>query len=201
MLIALTGGIASGKSTVAEIWRGYGAEIVDADQIARDVVIPGSIGLQRVVERFGAGVLTAAGTLNRAALGEIVFANAEAKRDLEAILHPLIKEQSVARFAASKAKHVVYAIPLLAEAGGDYSFDKVCAISAPIELRVERLVQFRNMSRSEAIRRVQSQVSDTEREALADVVIDSNCSLDVLRGRAALAWEALTGDGGESGGA
>lgn len=194
MLIALTGGIASGKSTVAEVWRGYGAEIVDADQIAREVVSPNSRGLAMVVSRFGEEILKPDGSLNREALGDRVFGDETARKDLEQILHPLIRAESSTRFATSTARHIVYAIPLLVESGQEHNFDKVCTVSAPARVRIERLVKYRRMTELEAIRRVGAQVSDSEREAVADVVIDSDCTLPELNQRAAMAWFELTGE-------
>lgn len=197
MLIALTGGIASGKSTVAEVWRELGAEVIDADDIAREVVAANTLGLRLVAERFGPGVISEDGTLNRTALGQIVFGDSNARHHLERILHPLIRERSTALFKTAAAEHVVYAIPLLVESGGDYSFDRVCTVSAPVETRVSRLVKFRNLSESEARKRVLVQATDAQREAVADVIIDSNCSLEELRQRAKEAWHELLTLGGD----
>jgi dephospho-CoA kinase len=201
MLIGLTGGIASGKSTVSEIWKRLGAEIVDADEVARDVVGPGSAGLAAVVKRFGSEVLNEEGVLNRQKLGELIFANESARKNLEGILHPLIRAESQRRFEESKAPHVVYAIPLLAENRGEYVFDRICTISAPREVRLARLMADRGYTKTEAERRLDSQASDAQRESIADVVIDSNCTLQELEIRATAAWRDLTGDGNPTDGA
>lgn len=201
MLIALTGGIASGKSTVAELWRELGAEIVDADEIARQVVSPESEGLSLIRTRFGDVILNPDGSLNRAALGGLVFSDEIARRDLEQLLHPLIQKESKKRFANSKARHVVYAIPLLVEKRHNYSFDKICTVSAPVEVRIDRLAKFRKMTRDDARKRISAQAADLERESIADVVIDSNCSLPELRIRAKEAWLRLTAEMGDKDGA
>lgn len=192
MLIALTGGIASGKSTVADVWSRLGADVIDSDQVARDVVAPGSQGIRQISERFGTEYIRSDGTLDRAALGSKIFADEQARQDLERILHPLIRERSRELFAGSKAKHVVYAIPLLYETKSEYKFDKICTVSAPVDIRLNRLVEHRGLSREEALRRINAQVSDAERESISDVVIDSDCSLEALRGRAVDAWRLLT---------
>jgi dephospho-CoA kinase len=192
MLIALTGGIAAGKSTVAEVWTQLGAEIIDSDQLARLVVQPGTVGLSELVNKFGASILNPDGTLNRESLGRIVFTDEASRRTVESILHPLIRQLAEERFAKSTSPHLVYAIPLLVEAGSSYKFDRVCAISAPESVRISRLISNRNLTLDEATKRVRSQVSDTARESVADVVIDSNCTLDELRTRAEQAWTTLT---------
>lgn len=197
MLIALTGGIASGKSTVAEIWHELGAEVIDADDIARQVVLPGSAGLIKLRERFGDSILDSQGELDRAALGNRIFSDPAARHDLEHILHPLISAESKRRFAESGSRHVVYAIPLLVEAGGEYEFDKICAVSAPADVRLERLVEYRKLTKAQALARIAAQASDAEREAVADEVIDSNCSLPELRDRARAAWSKLTSEKGD----
>ncbi len=201
MLIALTGGIASGKSTVAEVWRGFGAEVIDADEIARDVVNPESEGFELIRTRFGDGVISSSGNLDRAALGKLVFSDDIARRDLEQILHPLIQRESSRRFATSKAEHVVYAIPLLVERSGTYQFDRICTVSAPPSVRIDRLKKFRGMTKEDAERRVAAQASDAERELIADVVINSDCELAELSTRAKDAWLKLTGDTGGANGA
>lgn len=192
MLIALTGGIAAGKSTVAAIWAHMGAEIIDADDIARQVVEPNTVGHQAIVEKFGTAVLSSSGEINRSALGKIIFQDAQARRELEGILHPLIRAAALTRIAQANSHHVVYAIPLLVESRDSYEFDRICTISAPAEVRAQRLVEHRGLSLADARARIEAQASDAEREALADVVIDSNCSLTELEQRARLAWLTLT---------
>lgn len=179
MLIGLTGGIGSGKSTVARRLVELGATEIDADLLAREVVEPGSIGLQQVARRFGEDLVQADGTLNRALLAERAFASEENRKDLEGILHPLIQKLSRQRIAEASGI-VIYTIPLLVESKSQLPFDKVITVSAPEEVRVARLVESRGMSPEAAIARIRAQASDQEREAVADYVIDSNCSMEEL---------------------
>ncbi|MEY2695827.1 MAG: hypothetical protein RLZZ72_1083 [Actinomycetota bacterium] len=188
MLIALTGGIGSGKSTVARRWVELGATEIDADLLAREVVTPGSIGLQRVVEAFGSSVLAADGSLNRSALAQLVFTSDSNRKKLEAILHPLIQDLALER-VADLSGVVVYTIPLFVESNSKLKFDKVVAISCDEAVRVQRLVQNRGMTESEARSRVAAQATDQQREAVADLVIDSNCSLEELLQRADAAFK------------
>jgi dephospho-CoA kinase len=187
-IIGLTGGIAAGKSTVSRRFAEHGAVVVDADQLARDAVAPGSPGLAAVRERFGAAVLTADGTLDRPALGAIVFADAAARKDLEGITHPEVWRLAQERFDAARAADpdalVVYDVPLLAEAAGSrpLRFDAVVVVDAPAAVRVERLVEHRGMTRQDAERRVAAQASDADRLALADHVVDATGSVaDTIR--------------------
>ncbi|WP_267419316.1 MULTISPECIES: dephospho-CoA kinase [unclassified Curtobacterium] len=183
-IIGLTGGIAAGKSTVSARWAEHGAVVVDADRLARDAVAPGSPGLQQVAERFGPSVLAADGSLDRPALGTIVFSDPAARRDLEAITHPEVWRLAQAAFDAAEQADpdavVVYDVPLLAEARGTrpLRFDAVVVVDAPAALRIERLVQHRGMSRQEAERRVGAQASDADRLALADHVVDATGTLE-----------------------
>jgi dephospho-CoA kinase len=179
VLIGLTGGIGSGKSTVAGRWVELGATEIDADVLARKVVEPNSKGLGQVVARFGAQVLDATGNLDRAKLAQIAFASTTNRKDLEQILHPLIQELAKEQ-VASLSGIIVYTIPLLIETDSKLSFDKVVAISCPEETRISRLLDNRAMSREDALARISSQASDVEREERADIVIDSNCSREEL---------------------
>ncbi|UBQ01161.1 dephospho-CoA kinase [Curtobacterium sp. TXMA1] len=198
-IIGLTGGIAAGKSTVSRRWAEHGAVVVDADQLARQAVAPGSPGLARVAERFGTGVLAPDGSLDRPALGSIVFADAAARKDLEAITHPEVWRLAQQAFdraeAADPGAVVVYDVPLLAEARDSrpIRFDAVVVVDAPAAQRVERLVAHRGLPRDEAERRVAAQASDAERLALADHVVDATGSLaDTLRS-ADEVWERIAG--------
>lgn len=183
MLIALTGGIGSGKSTVARRWVELGATEVDADLLAREVVEPGGIGLAKVVSEFGNSVLTDSGTLDRAALAKIAFASEANRIKLEGILHPLIQELALQKVTNLEGV-VVYTIPLFVESKSNLQFDKVVAISCDEDVRVRRLVDSRGMTESEARSRIAAQATDIEREAVADIVIDSNCSLEELLNKA-----------------
>jgi len=199
-IIGLTGGIAAGKSTVSARWAEHGAVVVDADKLARDAVAPGSDGLRRVAERFGPGVIAADGSLDRPALGAIVFADPAARKDLEAITHPEVWRLAQAAFDAAEAADpdavIVYDVPLLAEARGSrpLRFDAVVVVDAPAAQRIERLVEHRGTTRQEAERRVASQASDAERLALADHVVDATGTVaDTIRS-ADEVWERLTRD-------
>ena len=191
MLIALTGGIGSGKSTVAAEWVSLGATEVDADVLAREVVEPGSEGLAQVAKEFGSEVINPDGTLNRAALAGKAFASEEARKKLESILHPLIQ-----RLAAEKISQisgvVVYTIPLLAETRSPLKFDKVVTISCPEDVRVKRLIA-RGLSEDDARRRIAAQASDAEREQKADIVISSDCDKSELIERARRVYRDLNG--------
>lgn len=181
-LIALTGGIASGKSTIAARLAEHGAVVVDADRIVRDVQAPGSPVLDRIAAEFGEDVIRADGELDRAALGARVFGDAEALGRLNAIVHPAVKAESQRRFAAARdadpAAVVVYDVPLLVEARVDDPWDLIVVADAPAAEREERLVRERGLDRAEARKRIASQVSDEKRREIADVVIDTVGSLD-----------------------
>jgi len=179
-LIGLTGGIASGKSTVSARLAERGAVVVDADVLAREVVEPGTPALAAIAEQFGPGVLTDDGSLDRAALGAVVFSDPEMRLRLNAITHPAVWRRARELFAAAEARDpraiVVYDVPLLVEAAGDrpIAFDLVVVVDASAETRRRRLVELRGMSDDEARRRIASQASDAERLAIADVVIHSD---------------------------
>lgn len=179
-LIALTGGIASGKSTVARRLSEHGAVHVDADKLAREAVAPGSHGLQRIRERFGEDLITPNGELDRAALGRRVFADSAALLDLNAIVHPEVRELADRRFAAAAAADpeavVIYDVPLLVEAKVQWAWDLVVVVEAPTEVRVQRMVELRGMSREDALSRVANQADDAQRRAIADVIIDTSGS-------------------------
>jgi dephospho-CoA kinase len=179
VLIGLTGGIGSGKSTVAKRLVELGATEIDADLLAREVVSPGSEGLAEVASRFGADLITDSGTLNRALLAERAFSSEDNRKALEAILHPRIQKLSRERISEARGL-VVYTIPLLVETNSALPFDKVVTVSAPEAVRVERLVQSRGMKEEEAKARISAQATDEQREAVADYVIKSDCSMDEL---------------------
>ncbi|MFM1994373.1 MAG: hypothetical protein RL537_1062 [Actinomycetota bacterium] len=190
MLIALTGGIGSGKSTVAAEWVRLGAREIDADQLAREVVEPGSRGLAMLVDEFGEKVLYANGSLNRAKLAEMSFSDPSIRKRVEAILHPLIQALALQRTSENSQGVTVYTIPLLVETKSPLKFDKVVTISCPEEVRLERLIK-RGLRREDATKRISAQASDNERERVADLVIDSNCSLEELLVRSRSAYGTL----------
>ncbi|AZZ48718.1 dephospho-CoA kinase [Rathayibacter rathayi] len=195
-LLALTGGIASGKSTVARRLADHGAVVVDADVLARQVVEPGEPALAAIIERFGPAVIRSDGALDRAALGTIIFSDAVARADLNAITHPAVTLRSQRLFAEAAAADpdvvVVYDVPLLAEGRGAREFDEVVVVHAPQRTRIERLVALRGMTEEQARARVSSQASDEERLALADVVIDSSGTLDETLARTDALWQHVT---------
>lgn len=180
-LVALTGGIASGKSTIARRLAAQGAVVVDADQIVRDVQQPGSPVLERIAGEFGADVIAADGTLDRPALGSRVFGDPDAVARLNAIVHPAVRAESARRFAEALASDpaavVVYDVPLLVEARADDPWELIVVAHAPADVRRARLVELRGMSEADASARLASQVSDDVRLAIADVVIDTAGSL------------------------
>jgi dephospho-CoA kinase len=190
-LIGLTGGIASGKSTVAKLLASYGAETIDADQVARDVVTRGSVGLQEVVRTFGAEVLSDSGELDRDLLGQIVFKDPEKRIILEQILHPLIKRRTTDLLAASKSSVVVYAVPLLVEANVDYPFDMILTVEAGVENQIDRIVRSRGLSKADALRRIDAQASREQRSERADFVIDSSGTHAQLEQQIATLWEKI----------
>ena len=195
-LIALTGGIASGKSTIARRLADRGAVVVDADAIVRDVQAVGSPVLDEIAAAFGEDVITADGALDRAALGARVFGDDEALARLNAIVHPAVRAESARRFAAAfdadPAAVVVYDGPLLVEARVDDPWDLIVVADAPAALRAGRLVDERGLSESDAAARLASQVSDDRRRAIADVVIDTAGSLEETLTQADALWERLT---------
>jgi dephospho-CoA kinase len=194
--IGLTGGVASGKSSVAAILRELGAIVIDADQLAREVVAKGTPGLQQVVESFGPGVLTADGDLDRAKMGSIVFADEDRRRVLEAIVHPLVFERIVElEEAAAGADLIVHDIPLLAESGRAETFDAVIVVDAPPGVQVERMVRDRGWTTEEARARIGAQTSREDRRAVATYVIDNTGTLDDLRQRVTEVVEELRSGG------
>lgn len=179
-LIGLTGGIASGKSTIGARLAELGAVRIDADQLARDAVAPGSPGLAGIVKQFGEAILQTDGALDRATLGATVFADPEALAELNRIVHPEVRRLADARIAEARDADpeavIVYEIPLLVEADREADWDLIVVADAPVEQRVERMVSLRGMTESDARKRVANQASDAERRAIADVIIDTSGS-------------------------
>ena len=194
-LVALTGGIASGKSTIARRLAEHGAVVVDADRIVRDVQQPGSPVLADLADAFGDEVLLADGSLDRAALGSRVFGDPEAVARLNAIVHPAVRAESARRFAEAFAADpdavVVYDVPLLVEARVDDPWELIVVAHAPADVRRRRLVELRGMAEEDAAARLASQVSDQARLAVADVVIDTAGSLDDTLRQVDELWESL----------
>lgn len=180
-LIGLTGGIASGKSTVARRLVEHGAVHLDADQLARKVVEPGTPGLAAIVAEFGSDVLQHDGSLDRAKLGAQIFGDEAARAKLNAIVHPAVRELSGRLIAKAEAQNpsavVVYDVPLLVEASVDHPFDLIVVTNAPRRTQVKRLVEERGLDPLQAEARVDAQVDNTARLAIADVVIDTDGTL------------------------
>lgn len=194
-LIALTGGIASGKSTIARRLAEHGAVIVDADQIVRDVQGPGTPVLRQIAETFGPDVITAEGALDRAALGAKVFGAPELLQRLNAIVHPAVRAESQHRFESALAEDpsavIVYDVPLLVEARVDDPWDTIVVAHAPAEVRRRRLVELRGLDESAAQARIAAQVSDEKRLAIADVVIDTTGTLADTIAQTDALWERI----------
>ncbi|MBS0570629.1 MAG: dephospho-CoA kinase [Proteobacteria bacterium] len=179
--IALTGGIATGKSAVAQRFAQHGVAVADADVVARDLVAPGQPALAEIVAGFGAQVLAAAGGLDRARLRRVVFADAAARRQLEAILHPRIRSALIEQAQACRGRYCVLAIPLLAECRADYAWvDRVLCTDAPRAVQFERLTQRAGIDAATAQNMLDAQVPRGQRLALADDVIDNTGPLPAL---------------------
>lgn len=179
--VGLTGGIGSGKSTVSTLLAAHGAVVIDYDQLARDVVAPGSPVLDDIAKRFGREVITADGSLDRPALGAIVFADPQALHDLNGLTHPAIGRLSAERENAAPADAiVVHDNALLVEMGAAKTCDVVVVVDVPVEVQVERLVTSRGMTEADATARIAAQASREERTGAADLVIDNAGSHDEL---------------------
>ncbi len=190
--VALTGGIASGKTTVANLLAEHGALLIDSDQLAREVVEPGTPGLAQVVTRFGEQVLTQAGSLDRQALGEIVFADAAARADLNAIIHPLVRRRRAELIAqAAAGRIVVSVIPLLVETGLVDQFDAVVVVDVPSQTQVARLVRRNDISPEQAQARLDAQASRAERLAAADWVVTNSGSRAELEAQVERLWSQM----------
>jgi len=190
--VGLTGGIASGKSLVAAELAARGAIIIDADVLAREVVEPGTPALAAIVERFGSQVLTD-GQLDRSRLGEIVFADPLARRDLERIVHPAVRARAIElERCAEGAAVVVHVIPLLVETGQQQNFDFVVTVDVDQETQIQRLMARNGFSRAEAESRIAAQATREDRRAAADVVLDNTGTLARLRDQIAALWTVLT---------
>jgi dephospho-CoA kinase len=186
--IGLTGGIGSGKSTVAGLLAARGARIVDADRIAREVVEPGTPGLEAVVAAFGSGVLTPEGALDRPALAAVVFADPDARRRLDGIVHPLVRARAAELVAAAPPNAVVVQdVPLLVETGQAGSYDLVLVVEADLDTRVRRLVG-RGLSEEDARARIAAQATDEQRRAVADVVLDNSRTVEDLETQVERFW-------------
>lgn len=199
--IGLTGGIGAGKSEVSRLLAAHGAVVVDSDVIAREVVAPGSEGLAAVVAEFGPQVLREDGSLDRPALGAVVFADPERLKALNAIVHPLVRARSAELEAAALADGVpvvVHDVPLLVENGLGALYDLVLVVDAADDVRIDRLTRLRGMTEDEARARMAAQARREDRLAAADVVIDNSGGLETLAARVDEVWRELAArpDGG-----
>jgi len=199
MNVALTGNIASGKSAVAALWKRWGVPVVSADDLARQAVVPGSEGLRAVVERFGEQVLASDGALDRAALRQIVFRDADARRDLEAIVHPQVwrlRGEWLEERMAEGHPLLVSEIPLLFETGSQREFDRVVFVDAPQEVRLARVVERRGLSLEEARRMAEAQMDPAEKREAADLVVMNGGTLEQLEAEARRVLDTLQAEPG-----
>lgn len=190
--VGLTGGIGAGKSEVSRMLAGYGAVLIDADRIAREVVEPGTPGLDAVVGEFGTGILTPEGTLDRPKLGSVVFSDGERLAALNAIVHPLVGARSAElERAAGPDSVVVHDVPLLTENGLAPLYDLVIVVDAAPETQLDRLVRLRGMTEQEARARMAAQATREQRRAVADLVIDNDGPIEALEPQVREVWAEL----------
>ena len=189
--IGLTGGIGSGKSTVASMLAAKGAVVIDADQISREIVEPGQPALDEIVAVFGPGVLRDDGTLNRGELARLAFADKDQTKRLNAIMHPRISAESAARIAAAPAGSiVVYDMPLLVETKQDSAVDHVIVVDVPVETQRERAIG-RGLEAEDVDRRIEAQASREQRLAVAHTVIDNSGSIEKTQAQVDSLWASL----------
>ncbi|MBA3417948.1 MAG: dephospho-CoA kinase [Geodermatophilaceae bacterium] len=189
LIVGLTGGIGAGKSAVAARLAAHGALIVDADMVAREVVARGTAGLAAVVAAFGPRILAGDGSLDRSALGDLVFSDPEARERLNAIVHPLVERRTAEILAAAPEDAVVvHDVPLLVENGLAPAYDVVVVVIADRDVRIARLRDTRGMSEEQARARMAAQASDEQRRAVADVVLDNSGTLLELRRQVDVLW-------------
>lgn len=193
-IVALTGGIGCGKSLVANYFAGLGADVIDADQLARNAIERGSAGFDEVVALFGDAILKD-GDIDRRALGEIVFADSEKRKMLEAIVHPKVQQAlENIRKRMAPDQILIYEIPLLVETNAADRFDFVITVEAPLEQRVARL-RARGLHQSEIEKRMANQASPDARRSVADKVIENGGSEAELLGKVEAIWEELNAPG------
>ncbi|MGW3624695.1 dephospho-CoA kinase [Streptomyces sp. NPDC000880] len=191
--VGLTGGIGAGKSEVSRLLESYGAVLIDADKIAREVVEPSTPGLEAVVEAFGPEILSPDGTLDRPKLGSIVFADTDRLATLNSIVHPLVGARSMElEKAAGPDAVVIHDVPLLTENNLAPLYDEVVVVDASPETQLDRLVRLRGMAESEARARMAAQATREQRRAIADLVIDNDGPLEDLEPQVRKVWAELT---------
>jgi dephospho-CoA kinase len=194
LLVGLTGGIGSGKSTVARMLEERGAVVFDADVLAREVVEPGTPGHAAVIDRFGANVLAPGGELDREALASIVFADPAARRDLEAIVHPEVRRRFAEGTEAYKdtERVVVFSAPLLVETGMHSAFDMLVVVSASSVTQIDRLMRHRGMSEEAVRSRIDAQATPEARAEVADVLVDNEGTVEELEQQVDRLWSELS---------
>ena len=194
LLVGLTGGIGSGKSTVARLLEKRGAVVFDADLLAREAVAPGTPGHAAVIERFGADVLAPGGELDREALASIVFADPSARRDLEQIVHPEVRRLFAEGSEAYRDtdRVVVFSAPLLVESGMHTAFEILVVVSATVATQIERLMRQRGMSEASIRARIDAQAPLEDKAAVADFIVDNEGTLDELESQVELLWNDLS---------
>lgn len=201
-LIGLTGGIGAGKSTVARRLAEHGAIVLDADQVARDAVAPGTPALGRLTQEFGSDILTPDGVLDRGKLAQFVFGHPERVELLNSIVHPAVRAMTSSKLDQLRHEHpdgvVVYDVPLLIEAGVDHNWDLIVVAMADEGTRLKRLVSERGMSETEAQRRIDHQASDAQRREIADVVIDTGGSLEKTIEQTDQLWASIKNRAGRN---
>ncbi len=201
MILGLTGNIASGKSTIAAELRKRGAVIIDADQLARQVVEPGNPTLEKIAEVFGSQVLTTAGGLDRDLLGSLIFADESKRNQLNAIIHPAIAALADAQMRELAGRRdiplLVYEAPLLYEVGADARVDRVLLIRVDPQVQLQRLMSRNGFSELEARQRIASQMDQSEKERRADFVIDNSGSLELTLEQVDQFWSRWVASGGE----
>jgi dephospho-CoA kinase len=202
LLVGLTGGIGSGKSTVARMLEARGAAVFDADLLARQAIAPGTPGHDKVVERFGPNVLAPGGGIDREALAGIVFADPAARRDLEAIVHPEVRRMFAERSERYEDTDtvVVFSAPLLVETGMHTAFEVLMVVSAPVDTQVERLMRDRGMSEPTIRARIAAQLPLDAKAEVADVLVDNEGTIEDLEGQVDRVWEDLQARAGRGGG-
>ncbi len=199
-VIGLTGGVATGKSSVARFFAGKGIPVIDADQLARDAVLPGTPALEQIVALFGRDVLTRGGVLDRKHLGTLIFSNPEKRRQLEDILHPEIRklaEEQIAHAAEAGHRRLIYMAPLLIEAGVTDRVDDIWVVTVRPEIQLMRLMQRDSINREQAQRIIDSQMPLTEKESHGSVVIDNSGTEAETRMVLETIWTEETGNRNE----
>lgn len=183
-LVGLTGGIASGKTLVSDIFAGFGVPVIDADVLARLAVAPNSDGLTQLIDHFGTSILTGDGELNRAALRELIFSEPDHRKTVDSILHPIIRTLSDEQINLAEQQghtYAIYAVPLLVETAQQHRFDRILVVDVPVETQLQRLLDRDGGTLAKAQAIIDAQASRTDRLALADDVIDNNGTVESVR--------------------